>query len=407
MANRPPARVLIEDKMAGPCSLNTSETDLLIVGAGPFGLSLAAYAQDLGIDYTIAGKPMGFWQSNMPRDMFLRSNCDWHLDPMGTDTIDAYLRTLGKARPDVEPLSLVFFLEYAAWFQTQKGIRSLDVLVEALTKNGGLFSATLTDGRQVNARSVVLALGFGNFDNRPPAAGALFPAERCHHTSELGDPSEFRGQRVLIVGGRQSAFESAALLQEAGAAEIYLTYCHATPEFTASDWSWVQALVNSMVSDPGWFRRLDDQERETLVKRFWVEGRQKLEPWLAPRIEVSNVRLFPGTKLLGCDQGEDVMRVRLASGQMLGVDEVVFATGFKMDLDWVPFLGTGLRPGVETRNGFPVLDDHFQTSVEGLYMTSLAATQDFGPFFGFTVSVGASARIIGDDLRARLVETDP
>ena len=156
-------------------------------------------------------------------------------------------------------------------------------------------------------------------------------AERCHHTSELGDPSEFRGQRVLIVGGRQSAFESAALLQEAGAAEIYLTYRHATPEFTASDWSWVQPLVMSMVSDPGWFRRMVDQEREALVKRFWVEGRQKLEPWLAPRIDASNVHLFPGTSLLGCDQGADGIRVWLDSGEMLGVDEVVFATGFKMD----------------------------------------------------------------------------
>ena len=383
--------------------MNTSEIDLLIVGAGPFGLSLAAYAQHLGIDYTIAGKPMGFWKANMPKDMLLRSNCDWHLDPMDLHTIDTYLRTLGRARTDVEPLSLVFYLEYAAWFQTQKGIRSLDVLVESLTKDGSRFLATLRDGRRVEARNLVLAVGFGNFENWPPKAGALFPAERCHHTSELGDPSEFRGQRVLIVGGRQSAFESAALLQEAGAAEIYLTYRHATPEFTASDWSWVQPLVMSMVSDPGWFRRMVDQEREALVKRFWVEGRQKLEPWLASRIDASNVHLFPGTNLLGCDQGADGIRVWLDRGEMLGVDEVVFATGFKMDLNRVPFLSPGLRSGIETRNAFPVLDDHFQTSVQGLYMTSLAATQDFGPFFGFTVSVGASARIIGDDLRSRLI----
>ena len=58
---------------------------------------------------------------------------------MDLHTIDTYLRPLGRARTDVEPLSLVFYLEYAAWFQTQKGIRSLDVLVESLTKDGSRF----------------------------------------------------------------------------------------------------------------------------------------------------------------------------------------------------------------------------------------------------------------------------
>jgi hypothetical protein len=47
-----------------------------------------------------------------------------------------------------------------------------------------------------------------------------------------------------------------------------------------------------------------------------------------------------------------------------------------------------------TRNGFPVLDDRLQTSVPGLFVTSLAATQDFGSFFGFTVSARTAALLI-------------
>ena len=45
-----------------------------------------------------------------------------------------------------------------------------------------------------------------------------------------------------------------------------------------------------------------------------------------------------------------------------------------------------------------MLDEHFQTSVPGLYITSLAATRDFGSFLAFTVSVRAQAKIIGRDI---------
>ena len=46
---------------------------LLIVGAGPFGLSLAAYARRHGIEYLMVGRPMHFWEANMPHSMLLRS----------------------------------------------------------------------------------------------------------------------------------------------------------------------------------------------------------------------------------------------------------------------------------------------------------------------------------------------
>lgn len=64
-----------------------SKTELLIVGAGPFGLALAAQAQHDHIEHLIVGKPMEFWRANMPKGMLLRSACDWHLDPQEMHTI--------------------------------------------------------------------------------------------------------------------------------------------------------------------------------------------------------------------------------------------------------------------------------------------------------------------------------
>lgn len=75
---------------------------------------------------------------------------------------------------------------------------------------------------------------------------------------------------------------------------------------------------------------------------------------------------------------------------------MLYATGYKVDMRRVPLLETGnLLQRIECRDGFPVLDNSLQTTVPGLFVTSLPASRDFGLFFGFTVAVRASARIVG------------
>ena len=70
-----------------------------------------------------------------------------------------------------------------------------------------------------------------------------------------------------------------------------------------------------------------------------------------------------------------------------------------MNIARLPYLATGnLLAQIERRNGFPLLTDHFETSVPGLFITSMPAAQDFGPFFGFTISVRTSERLICERL---------
>lgn len=92
------------------------QTDLLIIGAGPFGISLAAHAQQNGLDYLMVGVPMEFWKQNMPEGMYLRSACDWHLDADGEHTIESFLAQQQLTPEAVEPLSLEFYLSYVQWF---------------------------------------------------------------------------------------------------------------------------------------------------------------------------------------------------------------------------------------------------------------------------------------------------
>lgn len=376
---------------------------LLIVGAGPFGLAMSAWGRRRGVDHVILGRPMGFWIDHMPAGMLLRSASDWHLDPDDELTIERHARERGRAAEDVEPLTLARYLEYAEWFRREAGIEPRPGLVTRLERDDAAdtFTARLDDGSAVEARRVLLAPGFREFAHVPPELRALLPEGRWEHTCDRVDLAALRGRRVAIVGGRQSAFEWAALLREAGAARVDLIYRHPTPRFEPSDWSWVTPLMERFVDDPGWFGRLSEGEREALERRFWEEGRLKLEPWLAPRVLTDGVRLWPERALAACEPAADGMRLTLDGGETLVADHAILATGYRPDLARIPYLAAGgLLSRIEVLEGCPRLDDAFRTSVPGLHITSMPATGDFGAFFAFTVSVRASARIVGRAIEA-------
>lgn len=386
--------------------MSDRRTDLLIIGAGPFGLALAAEAHHRGIDHLVVGRPMEFWKRHMPAGMFLRSGCDWHLDPAGEHTVERYLATRRLSSADVEPLSLQLYLDYTAWFQERARIAPVPahvVRLDGAECPGGprthptRFVAVLEDGTRVSASHAAVAVGFGYFANQPRALVERLPAGRFSHTCHLVDFSGLSGRRCLILGGRQSAYEWAALLREAGAAAVHVVHRHESPAFRAADWSWVLPLVDHIVEEPAWFRRLSAQARLELEQRLWAEGRLKVEPWLEPRVLREPVRIWPRRALGDCEVGRgDELLVTLDDGARLTVDHVVLATGYKVQAPRVPFLAQGnLGARIAVHGGFPVLDDQMQTTVPGLYATSMMAMQDMGPFFAFTVSARTSARVIG------------
>jgi len=376
------------------------QTDLLIIGAGPFGLAMAAEAQALGIDHLVLGEPMSFWRKHMPAGMILRSACDWHLDPSDRDTLESFLKTRGQTPTDVEPLSLALYLDYAHWFLAQKGIVSRNAHAVRLDQCKGGFRAQLDGGDELGAEHVLLALGFANFAHTPPDQAAIVPAPRRSHSCDCSQPGRFAGLRVLVVGGRQSAFETSVLLAEAGASEVHICHRHDTPAFILSDWTWVNPMLERMARQPSWYRGLPHDARDRLNERFWAEGRLKLEPWLAPRLQHPAIHIRPRTSIEEVEESASALQVRLSTGVQLEVDHVLFATGYKVDLQRVPLLADGnLLNRLETRDGFPMLDISLQTSVPGLYMTSLPAARDFGLFFAFTSSVRTSAQIIGRALQ--------
>ena len=376
------------------------EAHLLVIGAGPYALSTAALAHERGIHTVVLGSLMGFWRENMPAGMFLRSGPDWHLDGAEIHTLEAYLEERGLEAREVDPIPIGIFLDYADWFRNAKGVEVHEEFVDTLTKTNGRFEGSLRSGERIRADAVVSAPGIRHYANLPDWEISL-PAGYAAHTCDLVRFDDMADARVLIIGGRQSAYEWAALIREHGAARIDIVHRHEIPRFERVSWKFVDGHVEQTVSVPGYWRNLPKNEQDTIASRFWEVGRLTLEYWLTPRLEWTGIKRWPGTEVVEItprNNGE--LQVRLSNSTRLTIDRVVFASGYRADLTKVPYLA-GVLAELELSNGFPVLDNAFQTSVNGLYVTGFSATQDFGPFFGFVKGAPAAATLIVRDLLSR------
>jgi cation diffusion facilitator CzcD-associated flavoprotein CzcO len=375
------------------------DTDLLVIGAGPYAYAAAAHARARGIRTRIVGRPMGFWRDRMPADMFLRSGRDWTLDADGVYSFEAYFEEQGLGPAEHDPIPVRVFLDHAEWFRERTGIDVEDVLVETLVARDGRFEALLGDGRTLTAEKVLAAPGVAHFAQLPEWYADV-PAGRRSHTSERVTFEDLAGARVAVIGGRQSAYEWAALLCDHGAARVDVVHRHETPAFEKVSWAFVDAYVDQTTAQRGWWRTLAVQRQQDIAREFWQVGRLTLEPWLTPRLSPEVVTSRPRTEVVSVDAGASgSVRLGLSDGDRLEVDHVVAACGYRADLAAVPYLA-GVLDQVSVTDGFPDLSPGFETSLAGLFVTGFAATRDFGPFYGFTKGCPSAARIaVGEMLR--------
>lgn len=371
-------------------------TDLLVIGAGPYAYSAAAFARDNGIETRIVGHPMAFWRTNMPADMFLRSGPDWHLDGSGEHTFEAFFEDRGLRPEDFDPIPISVFLDYTEWFRESKRLDLDERLVTGLTKPDVGFVATMDDGSTITADKVLAAPGIGYFLNLPEWYADV-PQTRRSHTCELISFDSLAGARVVIIGGRQSAYEWAALLCDHDAEQVDVVHRHNTPKFAKVSWAFVDQYVDQTLSHPGWWRGLPVERQRAIAAEFWQVGRLTLEPWLVPRIPDAIVTSHPGCAVVDTAASDHDVTLTLSDGAVLTADHVVFASGYRADIARVPYLG-GVMDRVSVTDGFPALTDGLETSLAGLYLTGFAATRDLGPFYGFTKGCPSAARIAIADM---------
>ena len=95
-------------------------SDVAIVGAGPYGLSLAAHLADAGVDFRVFGKPMSTWRAHVPKGMLLKSDgfASNLSSPDPASTLKSYCALHALPYDDrLEPVPLATFTAYADWFR--------------------------------------------------------------------------------------------------------------------------------------------------------------------------------------------------------------------------------------------------------------------------------------------------
>jgi len=191
--------------------------DVVIIGAGPYGLSAAAHLQTIrGLQIRVFGEPMSFWEHQMPKGMLLRSPyAASHLsDPARVLSLDAYQAANGNHLS--RPIPIDRFIDYGRWFQRQTVPETDPRKITCVERTAGEFRLAVEDGEEVRARRVVVAAGIGPFANIPAQFRHL-PDPLVFHASRRNDLSAFPGKKFAVIGAGQSALESAALLHEGGA----------------------------------------------------------------------------------------------------------------------------------------------------------------------------------------------
>lgn len=378
---------------------------LVIIGSGPYGLAVAAYAKHLGLDFTLLGPPMGFWRNNMPRGLYLRSPTDWHIDSVGGRSFEDFLVSKGIKPEDAFPIAAELFLEYSDWFRVENGLQADPRLVKVLNRRESLFEVELKTGDSILSQNVVATLGMSYFKHIPQELADTIPADRLSHACDTIDFEFLRDKDVLIVGGRMTAFEWAVLMAEQADAQAYIVHRHETPPFVDSDFSWIGPEVQNTTYLRGWFRNLPEAQQQAIDNRVYLEGRLKMEPWLKPRLDAGGARIWSNTAARSCSPASNGrIQVQLDNGTSLTVDHVMLATGYELDLSRVPYLAHGNILGqLQIVEDSPVLDEDFQSNIPGLYFTGLAATRDFGPYFGFVVGSPSAGQVIGKRLEQAVV----
>src|SRR5437899_2681754 len=157
--------------------------NVAIVGAGPYGLSIAAHMRQRGIPFRIFGRPMDSWLAHMPKGMMLKSDgfASNIYDPGGEFTLRMFCRERGIEYSDTRlPVRLDTFAAYGLAFKERMAPEVEERLVVGLNPLPGGFLLQLNDGEVVMARRVILAVGITHFPYVPADLGQLPPEFLSH-----------------------------------------------------------------------------------------------------------------------------------------------------------------------------------------------------------------------------------
>lgn len=359
-------------------------TDVLIVGAGPYGISLSYDLHCAGVDFLVVGEPFSLWRRHVSSVMSLRSdvNASQVFARDGRFSLREFLKSSypadETARLARERIPVGVFRRYVDWILARLPYRPLEQKVIRLEeRDEGGFLAELADGRRIAARRVVLASGIESHRTLPEVLRPMSP-ERVLHSWRVGEVESVRNQKLLIVGGGQSAAELIAHLAEANE----ITWVHRSKLiFFAEPINLPRPVFALVLRASLIYYFLPDRLRKLLGGLFVAAT---ITPELKGRILRDDiVRLQADVAELGLVERDDgVYSARLDRT----FDRVIACTGYKFSLESLGFLSPELLRKIRlNRLGTPDLGFRFESSVPHLFMIGGIAEPVHGPALRFMI----------------------
>ena len=391
-----------------------SRVTVCIVGAGPYGVSIAAHLQSRGMDFRIFGIPMHRWRTQMPIGMFLKSEgrASNLSDPTGHHTLARFCAQEGLPYGNWgEPVSRDIFVRYALSFQRNLVPNIEYSRVTTVRKLRDTFQLELSSGERLDAEKLIIATGLEHMAYTPPELGQL-PANLRSHSADHCELGEFKGRDVTVIGGGQSAIETAALLHEEGASVRLLV------RRSSIAWNPMPKMVRRTLyqrlrrprtnlgdglqlwfycNAPHLFSHLPQRIRLDRVKNV-------LGPagawWLKERVAGLPILFNHSVCSSGIRGGRAVLQVSEHDGRSrdLVTDHVITASGYQFQLNRLPFLDEDLRSRLRHERQLPILSPDFESSVPGLYFTGLASSYSFGPAMRFLHGASFTARRVSEQI---------
>ncbi|KAF0842857.1 cation diffusion facilitator CzcD-associated flavoprotein CzcO [Methylovorus glucosotrophus] len=392
--------------------MNTT-TEVTIVGAGPYGLSIAAHLRHMNVNFRIIGSPMHTWRTHMPKGMHLKSAglSATLFDPEHSFTLKQYCRQNNIPYEDEGlPISLELFTQYGMAFQRRFAPNLEETKLQCLRKQGDMFELVLENGSTFLSRKVILAVGIDYFRYLPQPLDGL---DKSHysHSAEHHDLEKFRGKEVVVIGSGSSAIDMAVLLHEIEAKPILVARRQAL-NFGQKEGR-VRTRLSRLVAPmsglgPGWknlfcaampglFRYLPANFRVRVVKEF-------LGPsggwFIKPRMK--DIPILLGYKLLSAKsvQGKAELQFIDVKGEQhsIQVEHVIAATGYKAQVNTIRFLAPEIELAIQLIDKTPRLSANFESSVPGLYFAGPSTANTFGPVMRFALGAGFASRTISRHL---------
>lgn len=376
----------------------STELDVAVLGAGPYGLSVAAHLAGKA-RVRVFGRPMQTWRKLMPADMLLRS--DWDSTslsaPMGQGGLTHWQQDTGIER--TEPIPLSMFLRYANWFQ-ERFVPDVDCSnVAQVEYDNGVFRLETVGGGSITAANLIVAPGVIPFSFVPEALRSV-GAPRVTLAIDPHEEESVSGLRVAVIGGGQNGLEAALRALRAGARSVDVVVRSSVHWFADHEPYHERGAIgtrlyrlaypivgfgpppiNRIVLYPDLFARLPESVRQRINKRLLRAGGS---PWMREQL-VNSVHFHEGCVVSGLDDRADAIRIVMNNRPPLNVDRVIVACGFKFDRDRMSFLAPSVRNRIQTRSntGWPVLTRSMESTCRGLYLLGYPAEGQFGPLSRF------------------------